>query len=292
MKTNVDTDLGTTSISFGPGMPYYTTVFTSKGQDRDRAAAGQPRLDEAGRPRLRRRDQGHDLLDPRRARRGDRPEPGLGALGPPTAPTTYRFSRSSFEQSIVGGDVQATVDREFWGWRHSLTYGGSLSRTATSRLSERTNTTLSTGDTVDAAGYPYKQFPDTTTVKAAAFVQDVATFGALRLIPAVRFDYFHLDPKSDKYFENGNAANFKIKPIDEFAISPKLGATYDLNNTWRLVAQYAHGFRAPPYDNANFAFSNPTSGYEILPNAKLRRRPATASRRGCAPASTTARACS
>ena len=30
------------------------------------------------------------------------------------------------------------------------------------------------------------------------------------------------------------------------------------------------GFRAPPYDSANFAYSNPAFGYQILPNAALR----------------------
>src|SRR3712207_8185559 len=49
-----------------------------------------------------------------------------------------------------------------------------------------------------------------------------------------------------------------------------LGLTYDLNETFRLFGQYAHGFRAPPYDNANFGFSNPLFGYEILPNGNLR----------------------
>src|SRR5262249_29151259 len=52
-------------------------------------------------------------------------------------------------------------------------------------------------------------------------------------------------------------------------ISPKLGITYDLNPNYRLFGQYARGFRAPPYDNANFGFTNAAFGYEILPNGNL-----------------------
>jgi hemoglobin/transferrin/lactoferrin receptor protein len=36
-----------------------------------------------------------------------------------------------------------------------------------------------------------------------------------------------------------------------------------------LFAQYARGFRAPPYDNANFGFRNTAFFYEILPNGNL-----------------------
>ncbi|MFP3632523.1 TonB-dependent receptor, partial [Burkholderia sp. SIMBA_045] len=57
---------------------------------------------------------------------------------------------------------------------------------------------------------------------------------------------------------------------DKLALSPKFGATYDLTTEYALFGQYAHGFRAPPYDDANLGFSNPTYGYEVLPNADLK----------------------
>lgn len=190
-----------------------------------------------------------------------------------TSPNRYRWTSGAFHQDIVGADAQASLSRTFWGFDHDLTYGASFTSTETSRLRKRTETNLTTGTTTNViAGetYPNKQFPDTRTTKAAAYVQDVARYGAFRLIPAVRFDVYHLDPQPDQAFAAGNAAGFKVKEQTEFAISPKLGATYDLNDQLRLVAQYAHGFRAPPYDNANFAYSNPLYGYEILPNGNLK----------------------
>jgi hemoglobin/transferrin/lactoferrin receptor protein len=118
--------------------------------------------------------------------------------------------------------------------------------------------------------FPNKNFPDTETTQAAFYIQDIAQWGPLRLIPAVRFDYFSLTPFKDQLFANSNTANFTINEQEETAVSPKLGATLDLTRNYRLFAQYARGFRAPPYDNANFGFRNTSFFYEILPNGNLK----------------------
>ncbi|KAK6020599.1 TonB-dependent receptor, partial [Ostertagia ostertagi] len=52
--------------------------------------------------------------------------------------------------------------------------------------------------------------------------------------------------------------------------SPKLGLLYHFDDTYSGYFQYATGFRAPPYDNANFGFTNAASFYQILPNANLK----------------------
>ena len=124
--------------------------------------------------------------------------------------------------------------------------------------------------TVAGETFPNKNFPDTETTQAALYFQDIAQWGALRVIPAVRFDYFSLTPFKDRLFANSNTQNFAIHEQQETAISPKLGATYDLSPSYRLFAQYARGFRAPPYDDANFGFRNTAFFYEILPNGNLK----------------------
>ena len=82
--------------------------------------------------------------------------------------------------------------------------------------------------TVGGETFPNKNFPDTDTTQAAFYIQDIAQWGPLRLIPAVRFDYFSLTPITDQFFANSNTPNFTIHEQEETAISPKLGATYDL----------------------------------------------------------------
>ena len=45
---------------------------------------------------------------------------------------------------------------------------------------------------------------------------------------------------------------------------------YHFSDIYSAYFQYATGFRAPPYDNANFGFTNAASFYQILPNPNLK----------------------
>jgi hemoglobin/transferrin/lactoferrin receptor protein len=156
---------------------------------------------------------------------------------------------------------------------NAFTYGASFDFTTTSRPRDRTETNLATGVTTNVVAgetFPNKNFPDTETLQGGVYVQDKITAGRFTILPAVRFDYFHLKPKPDQAFANSNTQNFAIDSVTETAISPKLGLTYAATEQFTLFGQYAHGFRAPPYDNANFGFSNPVQMYEILPNGNLK----------------------
>ncbi len=188
-------------------------------------------------------------------------------------PNARRVSDFGFDQTIIGAEIQLTALRQFWGGEHLFTYGGTLDQTKSSRPRDRFEENLITGAiTKTFAGevFPNKNFPDTETTQAAAYIQDIATYGRWRFIPAIRFDYYHLTPKPDAAFANSNTGGFPISERTETEISPKFGVTYDINENFRLFGQYAHGFRAPPYDNANFGFRNPLQGYEILPNGNLK----------------------
>lgn len=190
-----------------------------------------------------------------------------------TAATQLRHSDFNFNQSILGTEVQFSGKREWLGWNHNFTYGLAADLTSTERPRNRYQTTLSTGvSTYSVAGetYPNKNFPDTITTNAGFYVQDIMQYGALRIIPAVRYDYYHLEPYQDADFMRSNLTGVTVSEQTETAISPKLGLTYDLSQNYRLFGQYAHGFRAPPYDNANFGFRNAAFGYEILPNGNLK----------------------
>jgi hemoglobin/transferrin/lactoferrin receptor protein len=79
-----------------------------------------------------------------------------------------------------------------------------------------------------------------------------------------------MDPNPDEDFERQNLHGFEVGSIDELAVSPKLGVVAALTPAHSVFAQYARGFRSPPYDNAGIAFTHAIFGYEILPNADLR----------------------
>lgn len=190
----------------------------------------------------------------------------------------YRFSDFDFDQTIFGGEVQFSAKRFAFGGTHQITYGASYDETSTTRPRVRTQTNTLTGVTTTVIPifpgttetFPNKNFPDTKTTQAAAYIQDVAQWGPLRLIPAVRFDLYDLKVNPDQLFLNSNPSGFKPSDLQATELSPKFGITYDLNTQLRLFGQYAHGFRAPPYDSANLGFKNPAAFYEIRPNANLR----------------------
>lgn len=190
-----------------------------------------------------------------------------------TTATQLRHSDYFFDQNIFGTEVRLTGRRTWLGWEHNFTYGFAADTTDTTRPRNRYQTTLATGATTySVAGetYPNKNFPDTTTTNAGFYVQDIIQRGPLRIIPAVRFDYYHLQPHPDADFNRSNLTGVTVSEQTETATSPKLGATYDLSENFRVFGQYSHGFRAPPYDNANFGFRNAAFGYEILPNGNLK----------------------
>ncbi len=193
----------------------------------------------------------------------------------PTAPAANRLRYSDFglTQDIGGGEVQFDNRFAWLGMDHRLTYGASLDWTWTSRPRFRDERNLITGTsttTVAGESYPSKNFPDSTTWQGGRYVLDEARSGAFSVIPARRFDYYRLSPSPDDDFRRSAGSATEIHSQTETAVSPKLGAVYRLDERFSIYGQYARGFRAPPYDNVNFGFSNPAFGYEILPSGNLK----------------------
>ena len=194
-----------------------------------------------------------------------------------TIPTNARASSFLFNQSVSGAELQMNTDATFFELRNLLTYGLSFTYTSTTRPRNRAQITLATGATTQVVGgetYPNKNFPDTTTVQGGAYVQDEITAldGKLVVTPAVRLDYYNLTPNPDQYFWNSTGSTLGVIPSASTYVSasPKLGVLYHFNDRYSSYFQYATGFRAPPYDTANFGFTNTSSFYQILPNANLK----------------------
>lgn len=186
-----------------------------------------------------------------------------------------RYTDTSQEQEIVGTDIQLRTSRRFLGTVHNLTYGATIERIATARPRDRFERNLLTGvqtSTVAGETYPNKNFPDTTTWQAGFFLQDEFRYGPVTFLPAIRLDQYSLRVSPDAAFLRSAASvgSQQVRNLDAFAASPKFGATWRIDETYSLYGQYARGFRAPPYDTANFGFSNRALGYEIVPNGNLR----------------------
>lgn len=181
-------------------------------------------------------------------------------------------TRNKSEQTIVGAALNMHSKTTLFGAPNHFSYGLSVDRIHTERMRDVTLTNAATGATAksyNGDSYPSRTFPVSDTLMAAAYVQDEITLGALRLVPALRLDYYRMTPEIDAAYLASNPPT-QPSEIDKLALSPKFGVTYDLTKQYSLFGQYAHGFRAPPYDDANLGFSNPTYGYETLPNGQLK----------------------
>jgi hemoglobin/transferrin/lactoferrin receptor protein len=181
-----------------------------------------------------------------------------------------------FNQSIFGGDVQLESNIDGGDLRHRLTYGFDLNGTDTARPRDNTEFNLTTGTQTKSVGgevYPNKTFPNTRTTRFGVYVQDEIEWKSAKLsiIPAIRYDYYSLDPQpNDPDFIRIGGRAQDVRGLTASAISPKLGLVYKLSPDTSITAQYAKGFRSPPYDDAAIAFTNFAFGYTVIPNANLK----------------------
>ena len=189
-------------------------------------------------------------------------------------PSNFRASSFLFAQTLSGAELQLNSNVKLFNVPNLLTYGLSFSYTTTSRPRDRTQVTLATGVANKTSGgetFPNKNFPDTTTVQGGIYLQDEILAGPLTVMPAVRLDYYSLTPNPDAdFWRSSGAINVLPSASTYVSVSPKLGAIYRFTDEYSAFAQYARGFRAPPYDNANFGFNNLSSFYQILPNGNLK----------------------
>lgn len=198
----------------------------------------------------------------------------FGNNSPTQRVTDFEFNQdvqgltSTFFKTLQAGNVQ-----------HSLVYGISYELVETERPRNRCETDTVTQTEVCAIRsypmappefFPNKTFPDTETTRMGIFVQDEIVLGesGFTLIPGVRYDNFDMQTK-ETTLQDIVDLGFDIESTEESEVSTNLGLIYDLSETSALFFQYAEGFRAPSYDEANQAFVNLGHGYAIVPNPDL-----------------------
>lgn len=180
-----------------------------------------------------------------------------------------QISDFDYRQMIDGIEVQFTTGHQTGPLAHRWIYGTEVTYTASERPRDRYEVNLTTRavtNVVSGETFPNKSFPDSAVLKTGAYVQDEMKWERLTVTPAVRFDWFSLYPNVDQSFLNTNLNRQQVTEVDSFSITPKVGATYKVDNSHLVYAQYAHGFRNPTYDDTNTAYRNNVQFYEILPN--------------------------
>lgn len=172
-------------------------------------------------------------------------------------PLPDRERINTFENRVIGFAADARSDFATGSISHRLVYGGDISKTRQRGL--RDGTVPPFGET-----FPTRAFPTTDFTRAGLFIGDEIGIGPLALYPALRFDWYKLDPRRDallpRFAGIGQAGS---------RLSPKFGAVWKLSDGVRLFGNYANGFKAPEPGQVNQFFENLAVGYTSRPNPAL-----------------------
>lgn len=179
----------------------------------------------------------------------------------------------SYDQDIRG--VELNLWKTFAGDRvdHRVGVGVEARERRTEEFRDGLSTDLATGAQTNVLlgeVFPLRDFPISDTVETAAFIEDSMTLGERwTVIAAVRADRYELQPDVDAMYV-ADYPDYVTTSLDESDISPKLGIIYSVTPGIDVYAQYSHGFRAPPYSDANVSLELPLFGVRAVPNPDLR----------------------
>ena len=118
--------------------------------------------------------------------------------------------------------------------------------------------------------FPLRDFPNSDTSEAAAFIENTMSIGTKwTVIAALRADRYKLSPDVDAMYL-ADYPNYQTTSVEESDISPKFGVIYSITPGVDAYVQYSHGFRAPPYSDANVSLELPMFGVRAVPNPDLK----------------------
>ncbi|MEM8633931.1 MAG: TonB-dependent hemoglobin/transferrin/lactoferrin family receptor [Pseudomonadota bacterium] len=174
-------------------------------------------------------------------------------------PAADRTRLNTFENEVYGFAAEARSTFDTAGLSHTMAIGGDVSWTRQEGL--RDGTVPPFGEV-----FPTRAFPATDYTLGGIFLADEIAIGGgtLTLFPAVRFDFYDLNPTDDPLLPT-----FAGSDQSDSRVSPKVGATLKLANDLLLFANYAQGFLAPTPSQVNNFFENLAFGYTSAPNPDL-----------------------
>lgn len=176
-----------------------------------------------------------------------------------------------YEQDVVGlnADFERTFETGAVSQRIGWGIGGSRRDVEEYRNGLETN--LASGRTTNVLlgeSMPVRDFPNSTVDAWGAYVLDEIAWGRLSVIPALRFDDYAMEADADARYLADNPST-PVVDLDERSLSPKLGLIHRTTEALSFFAQFAEGFRAPPFEDVNIGLDIPRFNIRAIPNPDL-----------------------
>ena len=182
--------------------------------------------------------------------------------------------RFFYKQDISGVELNLFREEQWGSSTHRIGLGAEWLQTDITELRDGLQTSLidgSSSNVILGEEMPVRDFPISRTDDIGLFVQDEIAFadGLWEIIPALRWDYYKLDPRPDSIWLEDNP-DTEVVTVRENQFTPRLGVLYHPADAWTLYGQYSRGFRAPPFEDANIGFDIPLFGFRAIPNPDLK----------------------
>ncbi|HSD69567.1 MAG TPA: TonB-dependent hemoglobin/transferrin/lactoferrin family receptor [Woeseiaceae bacterium] len=176
-----------------------------------------------------------------------------------------------FDQEIAGAEVNLQKEITGTSIRHKVGFGIEYRERLTEEYRDGLETGLLDGlatATILGEAFPLRDFPVSESSEWGAYLEDVMSFGDWSVIAALRADRYDLSPRNDPMYAEDYPFAEPVS-LSESDVSPKLGLIYRLGQATDVYLQYAHGFRSPPYEDANIGLEIPAFNYRAIPNPDL-----------------------
>ena len=185
-----------------------------------------------------------------------------------------QFRHFEFEQKNSGLELNLNKTYDTNWAIHHLIYGLEYKSANIEEFRDGNETNLTTGVTLPiilGEIFPRRDFPNSQIDELGMFVLDEIKLSdsPWTIIPALRVDYYDLNPKRDELFD-ANGIDTEIVSINTSDFSPKLGFMYEVNENTNVYAQYVRGFRAPPFDDVNIGLNLPIFHIRAIANPDLK----------------------
>ena len=193
---------------------------------------------------------------------------------PPRTPPLQIDRSFDYDAGSLGLGASIARSARVGAAAHELVVGLTAERTRLRELRDGLQTNLTTGaatGTILGEVLPVRDLPVSDVTSIGVFAQDEIGLGSTRwtLIPALRADYYRLQPQPDRIYLEDNPSSAAVG-LHDVSLAPKLGLIYRCTAALSVFLQYAHGFRSPPPEDVNIGLEIPLFAVRAVPNPDLK----------------------